>query len=287
MTPLLLDWLVRKYPLAKRQNLRRMVQQGRVTINATPARNVKHPVTDKDQVVVSDRIEKPQASIAPLRIIHEDADILVVHKPPGLLTSTVPREHRPTAVAIIRKYLADREPAARVGVIHRLDRDASGLLVFSKNNPAYESLKRQFFEHSVERLYTAVVHGSPKEKSGRIESFLVELPDGSVRVTGNRDKGQLSITEYTVLAEAGSLSLLRVKLHTGRKHQIRVHLAELGTPVVGDQVYSPPKQAKLSPRLLLAATTLGLSHPRTGEPLVFQMRPPPEILRAFPDWKLQ
>lgn len=287
MAALLLDWLVRKYPLAKRQNLRRMVQQGRVTINASPARNLKQSIADTDKVAVSDHIEKPQATIAPLRIIHEDADILVVHKPPGLLTSTVPREHRPTAIAIIRKYLADREPAARAGVIHRLDRDASGLLVFSKNNPAYESLKKQFFKHSVERLYTAVVHGSPKEKSGRIESFLVELPDGTVRVTKNREKGQLSITDYTVLTEANGLSLLRVKLHTGRKHQIRVHLAEEGTPIAGDQVYSPPKQSKLFPRLLLAATTLGLTHPRTGEPLVFQMRPPPEILRAFPDWKLQ
>src|SRR5690349_11936946 len=101
-----------------------------------------------------------------LRIIHEDRDILVVDKPAGLLTSTVPREKRPTLLKMVREYVAQREPRARVGLIHRLDRDASGLLIFSKNHQAYVSLKQQFFKHKVERIYLAVVHGVPTPPAG-------------------------------------------------------------------------------------------------------------------------
>src|SRR5262245_66217776 len=105
-----------------------------------------------------------------MRIIHEDVDILVVAKPAGLLTSTVPRERRPTLLKMVREYAAQHDPRARVGLIHRLDRDASGLLVFSKNHDAYESLKRQFFRHTVDRIYLAVVRGRLNPPAGKIRS---------------------------------------------------------------------------------------------------------------------
>src|SRR5438105_15337583 len=117
-----------------------------------------------------------------VNVVYEDADILVVDKPVGLLTSTVPRERRPTLLADVREHVAaagDRR--ARVGLIHRLDRDASGLLVFSKNDAAYRLLKEQFFSHSVERIYMAIVESVPPEPQGRIRLELVEKPDGSVR----------------------------------------------------------------------------------------------------------
>src|SRR5262249_11749999 len=154
----------------------------------------------------------------------------VVDKPPGLLTSTVPREPRATLLAQVRGHVAAKERRARVGLIHRLDRDASGLLVFSKNNAAYESLKRQFFEQLVERVYMASVDGRPPELKGRIRSRLVELTDGRVRSTKAPDKGQAALTEYIVLRQFGGRALLRVTLHTGRKHQIRAHLSERGMP---------------------------------------------------------
>ena len=276
----LFDHLSRKYPIAKRQTLRRMVQDGRVSINGQPARSLKTPVTDTDKVHVDERPARPHYSLAPLYLIHEDPDILVVSKPPGLLTSTVPRERRPTALAIIRRYLAERDPRAHVGLIHRLDRDASGLLVFSKNNFAYESLKKQFFEHSVQRIYTAVVHGRLNPPAGRIESHLVELPDGSVHTTRIPKKGDLAITEYKTLKSEAGLSLLRITLHTGRKHQIRTHLAYRNHPIVGDPVYGNKNQPEKSP-LLLAATTLILLHPRTGNRLTFEIPPPPEIQSAI------
>src|ERR1051325_2340774 len=129
----LLEWLGQKYPTAKRQTLRDMVGEGRVTINGKLARSVKEAVGEMDRVVVGKRRQKPRASIEPLKIIHEDEDVLVLFKPPGLLTSTVARERRPTAIGLVRNYLEDRQPRARAGIVHRLDRDASGLLVFSKS----------------------------------------------------------------------------------------------------------------------------------------------------------
>src|SRR5438105_196125 len=174
-----------------------------------------------------------------LRIIYEDADVLIVDKPAGLLTSTVPRERRPTLLKMVREYVAANDPRARVGLIHRLDRDASGLLVFSKNHQAYESLKSQLFHRTIDRIYLAVVRGKLNPPAGQIESRLVELPNGSVRTSRRPGHGERGITEYKVINTRGEFQLLRVKLLTGRKHQIRAHLSERGARIVGDRVYGP------------------------------------------------
>jgi RluA family pseudouridine synthase len=215
----------------------------------------------------------------PFVIIHEDQDVLVIDKPPGLLTSTVPREPRPTAIAAVREYLSLTDPTARAGLIHRLDRDASGLLVFSKNNAAFDSLKKQFFHHSVSRFYHAIVSPVSKKTSGRIESFLVERADGSVHSARAAGRGQRAITTFDVAKRRGQFAFLRVKLHTGRKHQIRVHLSEFGSPVVGDPQYGGKPHKK---GIMLAAVELAFDHPRTGRRMVFAI---PEnadrVLAAF------
>src|SRR2546423_8113139 len=261
--PTLLEWLVQKYPNAKRQTLREVVSHGRVSINGRRAKNVKELVGEADRVAVGKKLERLRASIEPLKIIHEDEDVLVVNKPPGLLTSTTVRERRATAIEVVRNYLADREPRARAGIVHRLDRDASGLLVFSKNNQAHQSLKRQFFAHTVLREYLAVVHGKVLPPKGRIESNLVELKDGSCRYTHAPGKGQNAVTEYVVVKQGEKMALVSVKLQTGRKHQIRAHFAQRKNPVVGDSMYEGPQPPKAM--LLLAAVKLGFDHPRSGE----------------------
>lgn len=269
MPETLLHRLVQKYPLAKRQTLKRMVEAGRVTINGSRATRLSQPLVSGDRVEVLERVvsRKPPAAEAELPgIIFEDDDILVVNKPPGLLTSTVPREPRETLLARVRTYVSQRDPAARVGLIHRLDRDASGLLVFSKNEQAYQSLKSQFFHHTVRREYRALVHGVPDPAMGRIESRLVERADGTVHSTRQYGKGQIAVTDYEVIKTERKRTLVRVILQTGRKHQIRVHLAERGTPVVGDPVYGPGGKAA---RLMLAATKLTIDHPRTGTSTTF------------------
>src|SRR5947208_14343408 len=148
MPQTLLDWLIGRYPTAKRQTLRRMVEQRRVRVNGIAAKHVKQPVEDGDQVLVEERgtatTKPPPLRPLPFKVVYEDADVIVIDKPAGLLTSTTPREARPTVLALLRNHLAEREPEARIGLIHRLDKDASGLLVFSKNDAAYRSLKQQF-----------------------------------------------------------------------------------------------------------------------------------------------
>jgi 23S rRNA pseudouridine1911/1915/1917 synthase len=266
----LLDWLLRAYPASKRQTLKRMVESGRVQVNGRPATKLKTLLAPKDKVVVLDRpsIQKHQPSPEnlPFAIVFEDADLLVVNKPAGLLTSTVPNEKRPTLLAAVRDYVAQTQRMANVGLIHRLDRDVGGLLVFSKNDSAYQSLKSQFFHHSVHREYRAIVHGVPKPPAGRIENRLVELANGSVRATRVPGKGQRAVTQYELRKSQGNRSLVKIVLHTGRKHQIRTHLASKGNPVVGDAVYGPDPEAT---RPMLAAVRLTLKHPRLGNELTF------------------
>ncbi len=256
---------------SKNQTLKQMVADGRVTVNGQRVKKLSQPVAAGDAVRVEDRARPRLAvlkpSLAPLVLVHEDQDVLVVNKPPGLLTSTGPREKRPTALAIVRQYVSATSPQARVGLIHRLDRDAGGLLVFSKSDLAYRSLKTQFFKHTVERVYEATVHGSPRPKKGTVESRLVERADGTVRSTIVHGRGQRALTEYEVLGEADGMATLRVTLLTGRKHQIRVHLSDRGWPIVGDSVYGAGESGGLQ----LGAVRLEFDHPRTRRRVSFTL----------------
>jgi 23S rRNA pseudouridine1911/1915/1917 synthase len=207
----------------------------------------------------------------PFRIVHEDHEILVIDKPHGLLTATVPREKRPTALAAVREHVAGNEPRARVGLIHRLDRDAAGLLVFSKSHDAYVSLKQQFYRHTVERIYLAVVRGKPTPRQGTIDTLLVESNDGSMHRTRDPRKGERAITHYQAIAEERGRSLLRVRLETGKKHQIRAQLAERAVPIINDPMYNTDKPAG---PLMLVAVELHLDHPRTKRRMSFRIDPP-------------
>jgi RluA family pseudouridine synthase len=270
--------LVERFPGAKGTTLKRMVSDGRVSINDRSARRLKEPISSKDQIIIHPppevRPANPARILSPLKLVHEDEDLLVINKPAGLLTSTVRNEKRPTAVAILRRYVAETSPKHPLGVVHRLDRDAGGLLVFSKSHLAYESLKSQFFKHTVQREYEAWVRGVPSPASGRIESRLIERADGSVRSTSEHARGQRAITDYEVLQKKGGNALVRVRLLTGRKHQIRVHLSERGHPIIGDRVYgiaAPGSKQPQSPELQLRAVLLAFTHPRTGKQVSFEL----------------
>ena len=304
MAETLLEWLIRRYPTAKRETLRRMVAAGRVSVNGAKPRTLKVVLSPDDRIDVADQVPAwakaarvgqgggvgrgsgrrggagqdgaGRGARLPFRIVYEDADLLVVDKPAGLLTSTVPGERRPTLLAAVRAYVAAADARARVGLIHRLDRDAAGLLVFSKTDAAYHSLKTQFFHHDVERMYLAVTIGVPTPPAGRIESRLEERADGTVYTTRSHAKGQRAVTHYEVVERGGGRALVRVRLETGRKHQIRVHLAERGTPILGDPVYARDAKSTpaTAPGMRLLAARLAITHPRTGEPASWQIDPP-------------
>jgi 23S rRNA pseudouridine1911/1915/1917 synthase len=288
------DWLKQKFPTAKITTLRRILAAGRLRINGLAAVRMNQPIKPDDRVVLhGEGRSKPMqrlsdAPAADLHIVYEDADVLAINKPAGLLTSTNARERRPTLAAQVRDYLAKTSPKARVGLIHRLDRDAAGLLIFAKTQDALASLKRQFANHTVVRQYTAIVQGRPIPDHGTIDNRLLERADGSVRVTENPSQGERAVTGYEIL-KAGDQSALRVTLATGRKHQIRAQLAHRGWPVVGDVMYGvareggpkkrdrgPVKRKSSNPtvKLLLAAVRLDFDHPRTGKRIVLRIPEP-------------
>jgi 23S rRNA pseudouridine1911/1915/1917 synthase len=268
----LLTWLTQQYPLAKRTTFRRMLTDRRVRVNGAAIVKLNHVLSANDRIEVGDRVEPK--SRKPAYIVHEDADIIVVNKPTGLLTSTGPQEKRKTLLQMLRDYLVSADPRARLGLIHRLDRDASGLLVFSKSDVAYRSLKAQFFDHTVLREYAAIIHGVLNPRAGKIDSRLIERADGTVHSTSVHAKGQRAITDYETTRTENGLSLLRLRLFTGRKHQIRVHLSERGTVIVGDAMYGAKDDGT---RLMLAAIRLGFEHPRTGKPVMFELPLPAEF----------
>jgi 23S rRNA pseudouridine1911/1915/1917 synthase len=213
-----------------------------------------------------------------LKIIFEDRSVIVVDKPEGLLTMATSTERSKTAYAMLREYLNSRRPPEKLFIVHRLDREASGLLVFAKSIEAKERLQDQFKEHNAGRRYIAIVEGHVKAKDFTIRSYLAENAAYRVYSTKNTKIGKLSITHAHVLRSTPKTTVLEVRLETGRKHQIRVHLAENGNPIVGDKNYG----SRTNPirRLALHGAHLDFQHPDSGKLMQFDS-PPPNMFDAL------
>jgi len=201
-------------------------------------------------------------------ILYEDSDILAVVKPSGLLTMGTEREKSRTLYAILTDYVRKgySKSPKRIFIVHRLDRDTSGILIFAKSMEAKMRLQGQWEE--TEKKYIAVVHGRCKKTEGTITTYLTENKACAVFSTTDATKGKLSHTAYKVLKDTKDFSLLEVNLLTGRKHQIRVHLAEIGHPVVGDKKYG--KEKETYKHLALHAKSISFIHPFSGERLTFE-----------------
>jgi tRNA pseudouridine32 synthase/23S rRNA pseudouridine746 synthase/23S rRNA pseudouridine1911/1915/1917 synthase len=212
-----------------------------------------------------------------LQLHYEDAHLLVVEKPCGLLTMATERERERTAYFAMTDYVRKGATKSRnrIFIVHRLDREVSGLLVFAKSETVKHALQGGWEE--VEKEYVAVVHGRMREQSGTLTSYLTENAAHVVHST-TRAGGKLSHTAYRVLEEGPRLSLLEVGLITGRKHQIRVHLADAGCPIVGDRKYGRRDGAK---RLLLHARRLAFDHPQTRERIEVETPVPREFLQEL------
>jgi 23S rRNA pseudouridine1911/1915/1917 synthase len=274
----LLDALAIFYPDSSRTTLRQMLQTGRVTIGGEVEKDAKR-VVEVDEII--DVGPKSAQRVLPLglSIMHEDTDVIVVLKSQGLLTVATEREREATAQAYLNVYLGSRGED-RVHVVHRLDRETSGVLVFAKNFYARERLKEQFAAHSADRVYIAIVEGVIDPARGTIRSRLLEGRDLKMVSVQSHKDAKLAITHYRTIQTSANNSMLEVTLETGRKNQIRAHLSEQGHPVVGDQMYG----ATTSPlgRLGLHAKLLGFIHPSTGKKLVFTAPAPKAFRDLFP-----
>lgn len=231
-------------------------------------------LTTTDRSLTMHRRSRPSSKFLTegLVIIHEDRDILVVDKPPGLLTMGTETEKSRTAYFILTDYVRKgcARSKKRIFIVHRLDRDASGILLFAKNEEAKLCLQSQWKE--VKKKYLAVVHGKCEKCSETITTYLTENKAYGVYSSSDTIKGKLSHTAYKVLKETKDFTLLEVELLTGRKHQIRVHLAGIGHPIVGDRKYGKMNEAhKL---LALHAWSISFRHPFSRKQLTFETSVP-------------
>jgi 23S rRNA pseudouridine1911/1915/1917 synthase len=257
----LLARLRAQFPGASGRALKQWLADGRIVVDGVVVRDPRAEIGPGQTAVL--RPPGPPAFPAPLRPVHEDDDLLVIVKPPGLLTIATERERERTAYRLLWDYLARRSPPGRPFIVHRLDRETSGLLVVATSPAVKRDLQEQFEARRVERGYVAVVEGRVRAGRGRLSSWLAEP---------GRDQRRHAITDYEVLERRRDATLLALRLGTGRRHQIRVQLAELGHPIVGDRDHG----SRRSPirRLCLHATRLGFVHPGTGEPVRFDSAPP-------------
>ena len=290
-------FLARALPEMSRARLQALIKQGSVKHNETTIGDPNHRVKPGETyavVVPPPAPANPIAQDIPLSILHEDADLIVFDKPAGLVVHPAAGNVDGTLVNALLAHCGASLPGingvARPGIVHRLDKDTSGLLVVAKNEHAMRSLAKQFAAHAVERVYNAIVWGSPRGRSGVVEGNLGRNPFDRKRMAVLRGQGKPARTRYAIVEEFGTrekafASLLECRLETGRTHQIRVHLAHIGHPLIGDSTYgrarsSPrPKSeeeriafaaASEFPRQALHAGVLGFFHPTRQVKLRFE-----------------
>jgi 23S rRNA pseudouridine1911/1915/1917 synthase len=269
-------------PQLTRSGAQRLIAQRRVTVNGAPAQS-RDRLAPGDEVEIrwpDEAVDSPQAEPVALSILYEDEHILVVDKPAGMvvhagaghLSGTLVNAliaHRPSIAAV-------GPDSQRAGIVHRLDRDTSGVMVVAASEEALRGLQRQFRRRETRKEYLALVYGQIAPCQAAIEAPLGRDPLQRKRMAVQPD-GRHARTEYHVEERLSGASLLTVQLLTGRTHQIRVHLASIGYPVVGDRVYGPRRQAIVAPRQFLHARLLGLVHPITGQRLEFAAPLPADL----------
>ena len=273
----LLPFVTENLPEIKRTRLKQMLAHNQIAVNGTPVRQFNHPVQPGDTVSVNFTREFQVFYNRRLKIVYEDDDLLVVNKGYGLLSMGNDKVKDGTAYSILKDYLKRKDPRNKIFIIHRLDRDTSGLMMFAKNEKAKEAMQHNWNNMVLNRKYVTVVEGHVEEPQGVVRSYLGETSQFEVFSTDDPSQGKLAVTRWTRLKEGSEYSLLEVELDTGRKNQIRVHMKDIGHPISGDRKYG----AEASPihRLALHARTLRFIHPVTRREMLFETPVPSSFIR--------
>ena len=261
-----------------RSQAQKLIEEGSVYINNLPCTRKNYRLRQGDKVTFflqEPRPLLPRAEQIPLDIVFEDDDLLVINKPRGMVVHPAPGHSHGTLVNALLNHcntLSTIGGPERPGIVHRLDKDTTGLLLVAKNDYSHKSLAAQLQSRTIRREYLALVHGRVSPAAGRIEAPLGRHPRHRRRMAVVPE-GRKAVTRYRVIAHLSSYSLLRLYLETGRTHQIRVHMSFIGHPVAGDSLYGPGRFPELPPQLCrgqaLHACRLTLTHPRSGRPLEF------------------
>ena len=314
--PRLDKWLAERSDHS-RARLKSLIEDGAVTVNGSVATSPRHKLHEGDIVVLDEPAPvdpTPQPEAIPLAVVFEDSHLLVVDKPSGLTVHPAPGTRQGTLVNALLHHCTDLSGIGgvlRPGIVHRIDKDTSGLLVVAKTDKAHRKLSKQFAAHSVHRRYVALIRATPKPREGRVASRIARSPNNRKKMAVVRgtwqqpmalETGKVAITNYATLATYGQLpgaavgtgrfSMVECRLETGRTHQIRVHLAHLGCPLLGDPLYSKGRAWRASThpaevavadylsgfkRQALHAAELGFVHPESGEELRFASALPADM----------
>lgn len=264
-----------------RSSVQKLIEEENVRLNGAPAaKNAR--LREGDRVEATEPPPevldvKPQN--IPLDIVYEDQDLLVVNKPKGMVVHPAAGNPDGTLVNALLFHCGDSlsgiNGVIRPGIVHRIDKDTSGLLIVAKNDRAHQSLAEQIAVHSFTRIYNAVVYGIVKEEEGTVSAAIGRHPTDRKRMAVLSSGGREAVTHYRVLERFPGFTLVECRLETGRTHQIRVHMAHIGHPVAGDPVYGPKKCITELQGQCLHARVIGFIHPATGEYLEFDSGLPP------------
>ena len=272
---------------ASRSYAVKLIEQGNLTVNGVVNTSKKYKVKEGDLI----EIDIPEPEILsvepediPIEIVYEDDDVLVVNKPRGMVVHPAQGNYTGTLVNALMYHCGDRlssiNGVIRPGIVHRIDKDTSGLLMIAKNNASHESLSQQLKEHTITRKYYALVYDNITADEGTIDEPIGRDPNNRLRKRVRGSGMKDAVTHYKVLQRFGRFTFVECRLETGRTHQIRVHMAYIRHPLVGDTLYGPAKQPAFLNGQLLHAGVLGFIHPGTGEYMEFRAPLPEDYLNA-------
>ena len=275
-------------PDISRSLIQKHIKDGQVLVNGQSTK-VNYKVKPKDIISVSIKLQNGLTDAVPedipLDIVYEDDDVVVINKPRGMVVHPAPGHNGGTLVNALLFHengqVSDINGLTRPGIVHRIDRDTSGLLVCAKNNTSHIKLAAQLEEHSMTRRYKALVFNSFSEQEGTVDKPIARSKNDRKKMAVDEKNGRRAVTHYRVIEELGRYSYIECVLETGRTHQIRVHMKYIGHPVIGDPVYSSAKMPFKTLGQLLHAGILGFVHPSTGEYMEFEAPLPEDFSNAL------
>ncbi len=276
----LMDFVASMRPDNKKGDIKKWMKYGHLKVNGNIAKGFDTPVEPGALVEFNSTRPFPVFRHPRIEIVYEDDDVIVINKGYGLLSvSTLSHKKEDNAYEILRNYVKMVNPRNKLFIVHRLDRDTSGLMMFAKSEEAQNVLRHNWNNMILERLYVAVLEGYLEQDKGYVKSRLAENSQFVVYATDNPDEGRVAVTHYEVVGRGNGYTLAQFSLDTGRKNQIRVHAKELGHPIAGDRKYGATK----SPlhRLALHARTLRFAHPITRRDMNFETPIPPKFAAAI------